>query len=162
MKKKITKSSKGKCRISVTIDIKYSKLLENERQLKEDSYSATVEKALEAYFSPEKEEERLSIINKRLLTLDRSFNRVYDATKVINDILCVFVKSWLLYNPELPQQQRDAQLPQVKRRFDSMLNNIIKNILQNHSTFDLLPSIEKKLKEGDFAKPTNKKEEGEK
>lgn len=154
-KKVITKASEGsKIKTTVRIDHKLIELLRKESDRTGHPHGYIIEFALGEYFNPNKEDDRMAAISRRLLNVDKGIGNLDDAMKIISELLVVFLKTWFLHNPELPENTKKSITPQMLRRYERVFQILAKNIAEEKTIFDLLPGTIKKLKAEDFSKVT--------
>ncbi len=150
--KTLLKGEKKRKGTTIYLSKDLDNLLDKEAKKLKCSKSSINEDALKMYFSPSKEEERIDAISRRLLKLDSRLNKVDYSTKVLSEILVTFLKTWLLYNPELPDEKNEALKPQMLKRHQNLLQMVTKNISEGKTIFDLLPSAPKTMTDSDFSK----------
>lgn len=123
-------------KLTFRLNKKYNELIVNESKNKGYTQTHIIEAALDAYFSPTKEEKYIAAISQKLLLLDREITNNSDSLKILSELVTVFLKEWILHNPDLSEQRRNAYIPQMLKRHDKLLQIVAKNISEGKTIFD--------------------------
>ena len=125
--------------LNVEIVQPLKKRLDQEALSRKISRRAIVEKALEAYFDPDREDERHALIARRLLNLDRRQESLERQNRILAEAVAVFVQAWLVVNPEVDAEQRQAANTQASARYARYIERIARNFEGHLTLYDELP-----------------------
>lgn len=141
--------------LNVEIARVLKKRLDREAADRHISKRSIVEKALEAYFSPERHNERDALLARRLLNLDRRYEGISRQNKILAEAVAVFVQAWLAQNPELGPEEKGPASTQARMRYARFVERIARNFEQHSTLYDQLPE-EVVMPVGPVANPAEK------
>jgi hypothetical protein len=141
-----------KARLTLRIPEEFDTLIEHEMLKKAWGKGDVVVAALKEYFDPTKEERRISAISQQLFNMDRKLQYLKDSDKINNELLSVYIRTWLFHNPNIPQKQHSDIKPQVELRMEQLFKIVVQNISEGKTTHDLLPDIAIKANKENFEK----------
>ena len=130
-----------KVKITTTIAYDLHKKLEREHLDRKITMNSIIQMALEAYFDPNKQEERDAILTRSLKNVKNEVAVLAQDQKILGTMLDVFIQTWLQYNPELPEEQKQAVAPQAAKRYNMFLELIAKNVASSKTLYDTLPPV---------------------
>lgn len=125
--------------MNVEIARSLKKRLDQEALSRRISKRSIVENALEAYFNPDREDQRDAMIARRLLNLDRRFESIERQNKILAEALAVYVHAWLVQNPEIPMDQKAPANAQARARYTKYIDRIAHNFEVHGTLYDELP-----------------------
>lgn len=125
--------------LNVEIDHALKKRLDLEATQRRISKRSIVERALQAYFDPDQQDERDAMLARRLLNLDRRYEGIERQNKIMAEALAVFVQGWLVQNPEIPPEQRAPANAQASLRYAKFIERIARNFAEHSTLYDRLP-----------------------
>ena len=134
-----SESTAGTKTLFVEIALPLWRRLDKEATDRRITKRSIVEKALEAYFDPNKQDERDALLARRLLNLDRRYEAIERENKIMAEAFNVFVMAWLVHNPELPPDQRIPASDQAKARHAKFVDRIAKAFEDRTTLYDQLP-----------------------
>jgi hypothetical protein len=136
--------------IAVRLPYEMVKTLRLQSKTTKHSQGSIVETALKEYFNPEKENNNLAMISRRLLSLDRKLSDYNNISKVNFEALTTFFVTWLVHNPELSEDNKQRVMPQVNKRYQDFLEAINSNITTQTTSLENILNKEKIAKAEDF------------
>ena len=125
--------------LNVEIARVLKKRLDREAADRHISKRSIVEKALEAYFAPERHDERDALLARRLLNLDRRYEGISRQNKILAEAVAVFVQAWLAQTPELGPEEKGPASTQARMRYARYIERIARNFEQHSTLYDQLP-----------------------
>ncbi|HOV03265.1 MAG TPA: CopG family transcriptional regulator, partial [Kaistiaceae bacterium] len=99
---------KKKTQISVYLDPEIMTTLSDYAARREQSLSLVAEAAIASFLSPDDAERREAVVARRLDQLDRRIARIERDVGISVETLAVFVRSWLIATPALPEPAAQA------------------------------------------------------
>lgn len=88
---------------------------------KRASQAEIVEAALLSFFSADGSERMEAAFSRRMDGISRKLESLDRAVEVGNEALALFVRSWLVATPAVPEPARDAAQAQANERFEAFV-----------------------------------------
>lgn len=110
-----------KARLSVYLDPELMDALATFADKRDRSRSLVAEAAIASFLSPDADEQREAATSKRLDRIDRRLDRLERDLGIDLEMLALFIRSWLINTPPLPDAERAAVRKQGGERYDSFL-----------------------------------------
>lgn len=111
----------SKARLSVYLDHDLMEALATFADKRGRSRSLVAEAAIASFLSPDADEQREAAITKRLDRIDRRLSRLERDLGIDIEMLGLFVRSWLINTPPLPEAEKSAVRKQGAERFDGFV-----------------------------------------
>ncbi len=112
---------KTKARLSVYLEPDLMKALVTFADRRDRSRSLVAEAAIASFLSPDNDEQREAAVAKRLDRIDRKLARIDRDTQIGIEMMALFVRSWLINTPPLPETERPAIRKQGVERYDAFI-----------------------------------------
>ncbi|HQG27582.1 MAG TPA: CopG family transcriptional regulator [Candidatus Ozemobacteraceae bacterium] len=109
---------KKKTQISVYLDPEIMTTLSDYAARREQSLSLVAEAAIASFLSPDDAERREAVVARRLDQLDRRIARIERDVGISVETLAVFVRSWLIATPALPEPAAQAARAKAGERYE--------------------------------------------
>lgn len=107
-----------KKKTTIYLDPDVEKTLADFAARRDQSQSMIAEAAIASFPSPDDAERREAIIAKRLDQLDRRMARLERDVGIAVESLAVFIRSWLLTTPALPEPAAQAARADAGKRYE--------------------------------------------
>lgn len=107
-----------KKKTTIYLDPDVEKTLADFAARRDQSQSMIAEAAIASFLSPDDAERREAIIAKRLDQLDRRMARLERDVGIAVESLAVFIRSWLLTTPALPEPAAQAARADAGKRYE--------------------------------------------
>lgn len=121
----VTKKKQQKKQIHPYIPVNLYELLQLETKRSGLPLHSIVESIITEHFNPEGRKESEDTIIRRLNRLDRELSTVHMELGIVTELVSLFAKNWFIYQPEVPEDQRDELLALQARRFDRFMKNVV-------------------------------------
>ncbi|ODT81425.1 MAG: CopG family transcriptional regulator [Pelagibacterium sp. SCN 64-44] len=112
---------KKKAQISVYLAPDVMAMLSDYADRREQPLSLVVEAAVASFLSPDHAERREAALAKRLDQIDRRMTRLERDVGISVETLAVFVRSWLITTPALPEPAAQAARAKASERYDAFV-----------------------------------------
>lgn len=89
-----------------------------------ETTSTVVDKALSAFFSRDIDDKRDGAIIRRLDRLNRQFDRLERNDLILNEMVALYVRYFLMVTPPVPAAQIDAARAQGEERFETFVDHL--------------------------------------
>lgn len=111
----------SKARLSVYLDHELMEALATFADRRGRSRSLVAEAAIASFLAPDADEKREAAIAKRLDRIDRRLSRLERDLGIDVEMLGLFIRSWLINTPPLPEAEKPAVRKQGAERFDGFI-----------------------------------------
>ena len=111
-----------------------------------------VEAALASLLTPDHEERLEAVLTRRLDRLSRQLDRLEWHLELSNEAIALFVRSWLINNPPLPDAALRAAQVTGKKRWEAFVDSLSRRMELGPKLGDELP----RDMEGDHSSPAAK------
>lgn len=142
----------NRVKLTLTLSLDSIELLKKGKYQLECSSGAVVEAALAEFFDPRKEQQRMAAIRGKLTDFDKRLESVQDSTTILAEFLVIFLKTFLMHNPKLPEDVKDVRGKEVTERYISIFNKVAQNLAQEKTIFDTLSQSVKGINADRFTK----------
>jgi predicted transcriptional regulator len=119
-----------KARLSVYLEPELMDALAAFADKRDRSRSLVAEAAIASFLSPDADEQREAAVTKRLDRIDRRLSRLERDLGIEIEMLALFVRSWLLNTPPLPDTERPAVRKQGTERYDAFIGALGRRMAQ--------------------------------
>ncbi len=92
------------------------------------SQAAVVEAALASFLSPDSSERMEAAFSRRLDRISRQLDKLDYHIEVGNEAIALFVRTWLISNPALPDSQLPAAQAQAQERFTAFVSALARRM----------------------------------
>lgn len=97
------------------------------------SKSATVDRALREFFSPDREDLREAAFTRRFNDLARQVERVDHDLNVLTETLAIYIRYYLSVVPPVPEAHQEAARAQGKARFQQFIEQLARHLQRGNS-----------------------------
>lgn len=111
----------SKARLSVYLDPGLMEALATFADRRDRSRSLVAEAAIASFLTPDTDDQREAAIAKRLDRIDRKLARLERDTEISIEMMALFIRSWLINTPLLPENERPAIRRQGVERYDAFI-----------------------------------------
>jgi predicted transcriptional regulator len=111
----------SKVRLSVYLDPELMEALATFADRRDRSRSLVAEAAIASFLTPDTDDQREAAIAKRLDRIDRKLARLERDTEISIEMMALFIRSWLINTPLLPENERPAIRRQGIERYDAFI-----------------------------------------
>ena len=94
----------------------------------EKMQAAIVEAALASFLSPDSSERMEAAFSRRLDRISRQLDKLDYHVEVGNEAIALFVRTWLISNPALPDSQLPAAQAQAQERFAAFVSALARRM----------------------------------
>ncbi|HEX8421449.1 MAG TPA: CopG family transcriptional regulator [Sphingomonas sp.] len=125
-----------KARLSVYLEPELMAALAAFADKRDRSRSLVAEAAIASFLSPDADEQREAATAKRLDRIDRRLSRLERDLGIDIEMVALFVRSWLLNTPPLPDTERTALRKQSGDRYDAFMEALGRRLAQGKRIAD--------------------------
>lgn len=122
-----------KSRLSVYLEPETLLALERLAQRRDVSKSLVAEAAIAALVTPDTEERREAVVTRRLDRVSRQVERLERDLGISIEMLALFVRTWLIATPSLPEDAQGAARAKGRERFEAFLETVGRRLAKGAS-----------------------------
>lgn len=110
-----------KARLSVYLEPELMDALATFADKRDRSRSLVAEAAIASFLSPDADEQREAATSKRLDRIDRRLGRLERDVGIDMEMVALFIRSWLLNTPPIPDVEKGVVRKQAADRYDAFV-----------------------------------------
>lgn len=111
----------SKARLSVYLDPELMEALATFADRRDRSRSLVAEAAIASFLTPDDSDQREAAVARRLDRIERKLARLERDTEIGIEMTALFIRSWLINTPPLPESERSAVRRQGIERYDAFI-----------------------------------------
>ncbi len=123
-------------RYSVRLPTTMLKQLDDFAERRRVGRAAIVETALASYLSPDGADQLEAALARRLDRINRQLDRMERHLAISNETLALFVRTWLIQTPPLPDAAQPAAQAKGKQRYEGFVEAVGRRLARGKSLLD--------------------------
>jgi len=139
-------------RYSVRLPLDLLKQLDEFAERRRVGRAAIVETAIASYLSPDGADQLEAALARRLDRINRQLDRMERHIAITNETVALFVRTWLIQTPPLPDAAQQAAQAKGQQRYEGFVEAVGRRIARGKSLIDEI------TRELDAAKPDASRE----
>ena len=139
-------------RYSVRLPLDLLKQLDEFAERRRVGRAVIVETAIASYLSPDGADQLEAALARRLDRINRQLDRMERHIAITNETVALFVRTWLIQTPALPDTAQQAAQAKGQQRYEGFVEAVGRRIARGKSLIDEI------TRELDAAKPDASRE----
>jgi len=123
-------------RYSVRLPLDLLKQLDEFADRRRVGRAAIVETAIASYLSPDGADQLEAALARRLDRINRQLDRMERHIAVTNETVALFVRTWLIQTPPLPDAAQQAAQAKGQQRYEGFVEAVGRRIARGKSLID--------------------------
>jgi len=123
-------------RYSVRLPTTMLKQLDDVAERRRVGRAAIVETALASYLSPDGADQLEAALARRLDRINRQLDRIERHMAITNETLALFVRTWLIQTPPLPDAAQPGAQAKGKQRYEGFVEAVGRRLARGKSLID--------------------------
>ncbi|HEY0283209.1 MAG TPA: ribbon-helix-helix protein, CopG family [Rhizomicrobium sp.] len=123
-------------RYSVRLPANLLKQLDELALRKRVGRAAIVETALASYLSPDGADQLETALARRLDRINRQLDRMERHIAITNETLALFIRTWLIQTPPLPDAAQAAAQAKGRQRYEAFVEAVGRRLARGKSLID--------------------------
>jgi len=123
-------------RYSVRLPLDLLKQLDEFADRRRVGRAAIVETAIASYLSPDGADQLEAALARRLDRINRQLDRIERHIAITNETVALFVRTWLIQTPPLPDAAQQAAQAKGQQRYEGFVEAVGRRIARGKSLID--------------------------